>query len=342
MIKPDFYFEWEEAYGCVLNRRYYLINYNPYPVIVDVTWRVPGTIDREHKEFTVRGNVRHENFKDGVDLGYEEYSLPGSTCHDKDFMVGGFRKQQYATSEQSAIEVASEAFPRLLARKQLEIARLENEFKNIAVADDSTSEEYLPVSSKSGKEKIIPGPMVTILSDSAPRVEVKQQVEADCQAICDSGDTLRCPIRGFPPDQEKLISLRDKLRVPISSSKYSAADIYQIFGLAKTSCERSDIQVVKDKVFNSGQYCAFPMLLKATDTTPALSIHFPETLKGERISGQEAGGIAFNSGVSMPSLHFADSSLDTNYGGSITDAMASEKGVYYQTTGTCIFIGVKK
>lgn len=325
--KPGFEWRWEEANGCSLNRRYYLVNQSKKRLLVTVSWRIPNSLDRDSREYAIAGSV--SDYRDGIDLGYEEVPVPGNACFDRDFMISGWREPHHSSTEEfGAAQLADqrELFER---RRQSVLARL-------------LGVQVVALGATPVKPSSTMGPAyVQFHMDAKPEITVKKQSVQDCQAVCDGNDSLRCPIKGFPPDQEKLKSVRDRLRQSTSKPEYSAADIYTIFGLTKDSCSREDVKAAGVKVFNKGQYCAFPMFLREQDKDPAISVHFPESVRGRKVSGSDAGGIAFSDGVSQPTLIFRDQELHHDFGGIVTDAIASDRGVYYQTTNTCIFLGVR-
>ncbi|WP_152645354.1 hypothetical protein [Pseudomonas sp. 10-1B] len=339
---PSFYWQWEEANGCSLNRHYWLINPSKKRLIVDVSWRIPNSIDREHREYTINGNITSSNYKDGVDLGFEESPIPNSSCHDKDFMVNGWREPNYATAIQSAIATLDSNKENLLLQRDQRLALLQTQITQQSRTAEASQGNLSP-DGHEGSPSSTPAPQAKIVfhTNSIPKITIKEQEALNCQEVCDSGDTLRCPIVGYPPDKEKLRTLMDKLRAPADKPEFQAADIYQIFGLDKASCARSDIKTANNKLFNTGRYCVFPMFLQSSDTKPKLSLHFPETIRALKIGTGSVGGMVFNAGVATPTLYFADPELHTNFGGVVTDATASDKGVYYQTTSACIFMGIR-
>lgn len=320
---PAFDWSWEEAYGCSINRHYYLLNYNPNRLIVKVSKKIPNSINRSETEYTVDGNTTRR--EDGVDLSFEEIKVNGS-CFDQDFMISSWRFPQHSTAMESALATLSESKEQLVNRHSASLAKIGSS-ATVAAADALEN-----------------APRAKITFFSQPKVvqSYRQVTPTDCAKVCDSGDTIGCPIRGYPPDQKKLIELRDKLMAPTAGTNYNTADIYAIFGLAKSACDRTDAKVVSSKIFNRGDYCSFPMLVRDTDAQPSIAVHFPQNIKGERlVRGNSASGLAFPYGTSNPLLLFADEDLSNDFGGTVTEVTASTRGIYYQTASSCIFVGVK-
>lgn len=319
---PFFDWDWKEAYGCNLNRYYYLLNYNPKKLIVKVSKRIPGTIERSETEYTVQGNATKRD--QGVAIGFEEITY-NDDCFDQDFMISGWREPQHNSSRDFAMSRLMESRAALISRQTNTIQRIEigGEIKALSVQE-------------------APRAKMTIMSKPAVTTTYREVKPADCVQVCDSEDTLNCPIRGYPPDQKLLVALRDRIRGNPSSGDYNTSDIYTLFGISKVSCDRSDAKVVAKKVLNRGDYCSFPVYLRETDKEPSIAIHFPTSIKGTRLARANASsGLAFSYGTSNPLLLFSDEDLNSDFGGSVTEVLASEKGIYYQTSATCIFLGAK-
>lgn len=324
--QPTFDWTWQEADGCALNRHYWLINPGPKRLSITVTWKVQGSDDRERREYTLPARVTNRN--DGIDLGYEEEkSNSGGLCFDKDFMLGGWREPQHASIQESVFAALDESADAMRSRHRTTIAQMQS----VVVASLDNKGLALPLTNA-----------IQIHADAPVLKEMKKIEMVDCVSICDSADSMRCAMRGFPPDQDKLKHTRDRLRQTNGTGTYDPADIYSIFGLQKQSCVRSDVTVVRDKVFNTGAYCAFPSFLRDTDVRPFFALHFPENVRGVQVKKNDStAGIVFNAGTGMPNLLFANPDYNSDFGGGLLSAMASDKGVYYQTGTACIFAGVK-
>jgi len=320
---PAFDWSWEEAYGCSINRHYYLLNHNPKKLIIKVSKKIPNSINRSETEYTVDGNTTRR--EDGVDLSFEEIKVNGD-CFDQDFMISSWRLPQHSTAKESVLSALSESKQSLVNRHRISLAKI----------DSSASISTENVLENSPRAK------VTLFNEPNIVQSFREVTPVDCAKICDSGDTINCPIRGYPPDQEKLVELRDKLIAPTAGTNYSTADIYAIFGLAKSACDRTDAKIVSAKIFNRGDYCSFPMVIQEADPKPSIAIHFPQNIKGERlVRGNSSSGLGFLYGTANPLLLFTDEDLSNDFGGTVTEVTASSKGIYYQTAASCIFVGVK-
>jgi hypothetical protein len=257
---------------------------------------------------------------DGKDIGLELVRRSDGTCFDQDFRITGWRESQYMSTVESAIGQM-------------------NENRNLL---ESGQKSQLSKMQTLATENVKATARIEYHHSAKIQQSVKAHTPIDCPMACDAGNGLTCPIRGFPPDQDKLRATRDKLREPLNAGEYSPTGIYSIFGLSKSACERSDVQVANNKLFNQGKYCAFPMRLQQNDPQHSLAIHFPTDITGsQQTRGNNASGIAFASGSGMPILLFTDPNLNASYGGSIIEALGSDKGVYYQTLGGCIFVGLR-
>lgn len=321
---PYLDFAWEEAYGCHLNRRYYLLNSDSKPLLVKVSRKIENSLDRTESEYSVPERAMRR--EDGVDLGFEE---KGANCFDQDFTITTWRSGEAASGKAYALAKLEESKPLLLAEHHAQIESLQT----VRLASTGKKVVAVPLASFTN---------VTLHSDATVSQNFSAVKTIDCAQACDSNDGALCPLRGFPPDQEKLIATRDRLRQTPSGVGYKAADIYSIFGLSKQSCERSDIPRVGEKVFNNGKYCSLPVHFRNTDAAAKAALHLPTSIKGERITrGSLSSGVAFGSGTGQPILLFSDADLQNDFGGTVLEATASDKGVYYQTSGGCIFLGVK-
>lgn len=316
----EFDWKWDEAYGCSLNRHYWILNYSNKALTVSYTSRIPGTIDRKTETVTVQANANTR--QKGVSIGYEEIKYNGS-CFDQDFMRTGTWLPHQASSREYAMSQMDENKDKLVARKT------QSQKSILSIVP-------LAVTENSPRAKI------SVHSESNVVTTYTEVIPKDCAAVCDSGNSLNCAIKGYPPDQTKLVALRDRIKAQPPGGDYNTGDIYNIFGLTKASCDRSDMKFVGNKLFNRGDYCAFPMYIADSDTEAKVAIHFPPAIKGQHlIRGNSSSGLAFVSGTGSPIMLFAKDDMNADFGGTVTEVTASEKGVYYQTTSTCIFMGVK-
>lgn len=320
---PYLDFAWEATPSCGTNRRYYLLNSANTKLAVKVTRKVRGQDKRAESEYTVNANALLR--ADGVDLGLEALE---SDCFDQDFTISTWRQPQHATAKESALARLDESKVILLERQRYEVAQLET---HKVASGGPTSLPLL----------FAQLPNVTVHSNAQVTQAMTEYQPIDCAKACEANDGAQCPLRGFPPDQDKLKSLRDRLRSPPQGTEYKAADIYTVFGLTKSSCNRSDAPLINNKVYNNGQYCSLPMLLRQTETDPKIALHLPTAVKGDRVMRSTSAGISFGAGTAQPILLFAEADLQGDFGGNVSEATASDKGVYYQTSGGCIFVGLK-
>jgi hypothetical protein len=321
---PYLDFAWEEQYGCHLNRRYYLLNSDSKELLVKVSRKIANSWNRTVSEYRVAARATRR--EDGVDLGFEEL---GSECFDQDFTITTWRSTTTASGEAYAYSKLNESIPELVAEHHAQIESLQT----VRLASIGKRTATVPLASFSN---------VTLHREPALSQSFSAIKSIDCAAACNANDGALCPLRGFPPDQEKLAATRDRLRQSPSGVEYRAADIYSIFGLSKQSCERSDIPKIATKIMNNGKYCALPVHLRETDNAAKAALHLPTSIKGDRITrGVLSSGVAFGAGTGQPLLLFNDADLQNDFGGAVLEATASDKGVYYQTSGGCIFLGVK-
>lgn len=319
---PAFDWIWDEHDGCFSNRHYYLLNYSPRTLIVTVSWRIGDSLDRDKRDYTIQGN--RTSRATGIDLGYEE---EGKDCRDKDFMLAGWREPGHASVADSAFAILESTSDVLYASRDATIEELQ--VTRVAALGG------LPAGYGEG-------PRITFHQKSKIVKELKSPAPRDCVQLCDAKDPVNCPVRGYPPDQEKLKGVRDRLRRPMSTGTYTASDVYEIFGLTKAACARTDAQVVKAKVFNTGDYCAFPTFIQDSDSEPAASLHIPGAVKAEKLLISDAtAGLAFNAGAGVPTLLFRSVDLNADFGGVVTQAVGGDRGVYYQTLTSCIYLGLK-
>lgn len=319
---PTFDFVWEEKYGCSLNRHYYILNSNDHDMYAKVSRKTYGSSNRSETEYYLKANSNSRS--SGLDIGYEEIKV-GNECFDQDFTLNSYRRAKDTNGFETAFARLDESKNELIQRHQSKVLGIEKALNALTLSKSN-----------------IPSNKIKTYSDAKIVENVRIQNTLDCEIECDSTSSSNCAIKGYPPDQSKLRSIRDKIRLPKNDGELPAADIYSIFGLVKTSCERTNITTKSSKIYNQGQYCSFPMYIHATDTTPITAIHFPNNVKGERIvKSNGTSGIAFNAGYGNPILLFTDEDLQADFGGVITEVLASDKGIYYQTVSGCMYEGLK-
>lgn len=184
---------------------------------------------------------------------------------------------------------------------------------------------YSNLYATTGKAKITTNPFTN---------NVELSNDLSCQNECSRTSSSKCEIITDEETLNKLLELNTKVK---SLSSIPKEDVLSIFGVDDDPCERNQVSIEGDYIFNEGKKCVFEVKTKLAGDE-VVRVDIPPTLKGTFKSSAAGTKVKFNNSSNTLFISIGNEFLNKDHGGYIYEMGTLGSGVYVKSENSCLLI----